>query len=267
VAERARLESVCTGNRTAGSNPALSAIGGRAVRRERIGRSSCEAHLRGRARTRVGRVCGRSGVGRVWTRGSAGGRRDAGALALPTVCGWVGGGFPALRRTPVDDARNPALSAMVCRTVVPMRMATRTRERERGGWVRTRTEHDVGHAVVVCPGCPGDADRGKQGARVPRDGAPRTSSGPEGSSDKGNATGAAVPPGSLFAHAGMRQGKGRWVQGTGHLTAECPRCRVLGRRTEIPVSDCSLAGVSRRARFAVPCALCPAPRALGGGWA
>jgi hypothetical protein len=108
VAEGARLESVCTGNRTAGSNPALSA-----------------------------------NKKRPWfvDRGS-----------------WF--------ETP--------LPADSCSAVI----------------ARKRSAH--GARVAECGG--------KQGARVPRDGAPRTSSGPEGSSDKGTATGAAVSPGSLLHH-------------------------------------------------------------------
>ena len=202
MAERARLESVCTGNRTAGSNPALSAIVRRTVVPMRIATQKREPNGRGRVRTRDGWVCGWRGVGRVWTRGGAGGRRDAGALTLPIACGGVGGGFSALRRTAVDDVRNPALSAIGGRAVRREHIAGSSCQVPWSGRVKTRAEHDTGRAVVVCPGCSGDADRGKQGARVPRDGAPRTSSGPEGSSDKGNATGAAVPPGSLLRHGG-----------------------------------------------------------------
>ena len=186
MAERARLESVCTGNRTAGSNPALSAslYGFMRSRNLRPSPASVPAQpRRGRVRTRGGWAGGRCAGARVRPRGGAGGRRDAGALAPATARGGLGGRLPALPPSPVDDARNPALSASPIASV--------------GGGPERRGRG------------------GKQGARVPRDGAPRTSSGPEGSSDKGNATGAAVPPGSLLRHGGMRQGSGLRCPGSG----------------------------------------------------
>jgi hypothetical protein len=172
VAERARLESVCTGNRTAGSNPALSAIGRSGMPRVRTGACVCDAQWRGLVRTRAGWWGGCFGVGRVRPRGGwVGGERDAGWGACDRAARRRGGKCHVRCGRADWCSRNPALSAMSFGD---------------GG----QLDH-----------------RGKQGARVPRDGAPRTSSGPEGSSDKGNAPGAAVPPSSLLRHAGVRPGR------------------------------------------------------------
>jgi hypothetical protein len=206
VAERARLESVCTGNRTAGSNPALSAIGRRAMWDVHMRGSTCAASRRGRVRTREGWVRGWCAVERVWTRGGVGGWRDAGWSGRDRGCGGQGGGCVIREAGEVWCSRHPALSAIGRRAMWDVHMRGSACAASRRGRVRTREgrvcgRKDAGTDVVFRRGCGGDVHRGKQGARVPRDGAPRTSSGPEGSSDKGSATGAAVPPGSLLRHA------------------------------------------------------------------
>jgi hypothetical protein len=205
VAERARLESVCTGNRTAGSNPALSAMTfgvGQAMKISYLTPSLNSAQSRrGRPRTRGGRPGGRRAGGRVRPRGGMGGRRDAGALASPTARGWAVGGPHTPRQKPGVDARNPALSAMTFGVGQAMKISHLTPSlnsaQSRRGRLRTRSGYESESRVVrsIPVGL-----RGKQGTRVPRDEAPRTSSGPEGSSDKGNASCAAVSPGSLLHH-------------------------------------------------------------------
>ena len=184
VAEGARLESVCTGNRTAGSNPALSA-------------SFCVWSWAGREPLAEGAGENR-GPARGFDRaGGRGGGREAGFRA-----------FGRGRRVPSGEsvasrcARNPALSASFC---------------VRACGLPGFAGEAAGDNVAAAEGCDpaGDGDggcrqpslyhdllrataqgSGKGGTRVPRDGASRTSSGPEGSSDKGNPPGAAVPPGS-----------------------------------------------------------------------
>jgi hypothetical protein len=119
---------------------------------------------------------------------------------------WRGWGLCDAGAAEARCSCHPALSAIGSRAMWDVHMrgsacatSRRGRVRTREGWVCGRK--DAGTDVVFRRGCGGDVHRGKQGARVPRDGAPRTSSGPEGSSDKGSATGAAVPPGSLLRHA------------------------------------------------------------------
>jgi hypothetical protein len=197
VAERARLESVCTGNRTAGSNPALSAISRRTMSQTGVVTGTREVCVRGRVRTRGWREGGWSVVGRVWTRGGVGGRRDAGCSAIDRSRGGECGGWVMRWATDARCSRHPALSAISCGAMSPRRMAAWRGEPHGRGRVRTLS-------AVIFDLSSFTGHRGKQGARVPRDGAPRTSSGPEGSSDKGNATGATVPPGSLLRHGGTR---------------------------------------------------------------
>jgi hypothetical protein len=176
-------------------NPALSAIGCRGMCPRRMAACTGEMGGRGRVRTREGWVRGWSVVGRVWTRGGVGGWRDAGCGAIDRRRGGEGGG--CVMRWPAQSwcSRNPALSAIGCRGMRPRRMAACTGEIRGRGRVR-------GLSAVFVDLSSFTGHRGKQGARVPRDGAPRTSSGPEGSSDKGNATGATVSPGSLL-HLGV----------------------------------------------------------------
>ncbi len=217
-------------------NPALSArlpVAMRSTSLRSISPTIPAPLRRGRVRTRGGRSGGWWAAVRVRPRGGAGGRRDAGALAPTTARGRLGGGFPALRLPPVEDARNPALSANSIASI--------------GSWSRRHSR------------------RGKQGARVPRDGAPRTSSGPEGSSDKGNATGAAVPPGSLLRHVGMRQGTGPRAQGTGLKLGGPGSYRARGMSSQLPTPGVRSALQPRGIAAGGTCALCPAPYALSGG--
>ena len=164
MAERARLESVCTGNRTAGSNPALSATSARARpscldARRPVARPTRQWR-RGRVRTRVGGWSGGARAGRVRSRG---GRVVGATRVAPRPAGAEGDGW------------------RLCKQVA---YAVRVPP-------QSRPSHEP-HLASVMPWearSPGPARR-----------RPRTSSGPEGSSDKGITPGAAVPPGSLVRH-------------------------------------------------------------------
>ncbi len=214
MAERARLESVCTGNRTAGSNPALSANGQSGMVIDQAAGRGRRASWRGWVRTRAGWLGG-CAWGRVRPRGGrVGGERDAGCRPRDSGRRWPGWRFEGRAQVAARYSRNPALSASGQSGMVIDQTVGCGRRASWRGWVRTRagwsggcgwrrvrplfgkvSEADGGRAIPVSTD-----DRGKRGARVPRDGALRTSSGPEGSSDKGNAPGAAVHPGSSFLH-------------------------------------------------------------------
>jgi hypothetical protein len=206
VAEGARLESVCAGNCTAGSNPALSAnvyegcqglvFRGRAsvLRPGRLER-------RGRVRSRGGRVGGWCAGARVRPRGWVDGGREAGCMGVERGGGRLGGGSVRGAGVEAQCSRHPALSANLQSHLRESRVVSQPCE---AGPSRKRWR----------------PNGGKQGARVPRDGAPRTSSGPEGSSDKGIATGAAVSPGSFLHHLCR--------------PLVVPRCAVPGARCPVP---------------------------------
>jgi hypothetical protein len=251
---RAATDSRCS------RNPALSAIDRRGMRPRRMAACTREMRGRGRVRTRGGWARGWSVVGWVWTRGGVGRRRDAGCGANDRRRVGEGGG--CVMRWPAQSrcSRHPALSAIGRRGVSPTGVATWTREPR--GRERVRGSSAV---IVDLSGIAGH--RGKQGARVPRDGAPRTSSGPEGSSDKGNATGATVSPGSLFHLGGSRQGTELRAQGTGHKSESCVAYRARGTHSWVPGPNSPSASRLRSISIAVLCPLRSVPGALGGGCA
>ncbi len=226
MAERARLESVCTGNRTAGSNPALSATSVRArpprlhARRQLHARRATGGEGRWGGFDRAvasepgftpGERGGTGGRGAGRWGGVAPGppkrgvRRDAGCTAMArSRGGWVeavrcGGkwqhGAPAI---PPEVGRE-RMSASSFNTPLECRLAglqQRTAAPISGRSKALCAILDVARSQPWEARSPGPARR-----------RPRTSSGPEGSSDKGITPGAAVPPGSLVRHGGGSRGK------------------------------------------------------------
>ena len=148
VAEGARLESVCAGNCTAGSNPALSAnlvASGKPHGIERLETFASPPRRlrRGRVRTRGGRVVAGCGEARVRSRGGVGGGRDAGSVAVDRGCGWGDGGWAVEPGAAARCSRHPALSAnlVACADSPDLEAdgaAPCSSRGLRGGWVRSR---------------------------------------------------------------------------------------------------------------------------------